>query len=463
MIENGTFLSNDEFMPRIGMNDSGMLEGRTKRRKLGLPEELPQPRSGTVKRLPVEWIKADITISTSSDQTPIAPGKKVSDITRGGRRIARFVSEAPILNGFSILSARYAEKHRQHAGVDLVIYYHPAHAWNVDRMLNALAASLDYYQANFGPYQFHYARVLEFPGYRYYFAQSFAGTIPFSETLGFLSDYRNPTTLDDVTYTTAHEFAHQYWGHQLVAANVPGGPMLAETFAQYSALMVLKKLHGDDEIRRTLNYELDRYLDRRRTSTDDEPPLVRVAGQGHVTYNKGALVMYLLQQRLGEDPVNRALRNLLNKYKFNSEAFSQDFVDALRAEAKTPEDQALITDLLERIILYDLKVAKPATVHRADGKWEVTVPVEAKKFYSDAKGTESETPLTDRIEVGLFTAEPGSGPFAPSNVILMERQPIHSGQQVLKFVVDRKPAYAGVDPYNFYIDRNSADNVAEVH
>ena len=465
MIENGTFLSNDEFMPRIGMSDAAMLQDRATRRKFGLPEELPKPKTepaAAATRPPVEWIKADITVSTDPDQTPIAPGKKVSDVTRGGRRIARFVSEAPIVNGFSIQSARYAEKHRQHAGVDLVIYYHPPHAWNIDRMLDALAASLDYYQANFGPYQFHYARILEFPGYRYYFAQAFAGTIPFAESLGFASDYRNPNTLDNVTYTTAHEFAHQYWGHQLVAANAPGGPMLVETLAQYSALMVLKRIHGEDEVRRTLNFELDRYLEQRRTSTYEEPPLARVENQGHVTYNKGALVMYLLQERLGEDAVNRALRSLLNKYKFSAEAFSQDFVDALRAEAKTPEEQALITDLLERITLYDLKVAQPTAVRRADGNWDITVPVEAKKFYSDAKGTDIETPLAERIEVGLFTAQPGRGPFAASNVILMERQPIHSGRQVLKFVSSKKPAYAGIDPYNFYIDRNAADNVAGV-
>ena len=92
----------------------------------------------------------------------------------------------------------------------------------------------------------------------------------------------------------------------------------------------------------------------------------------------------------------------------------------------------------------------------------MTVPVEAKKFYADGKGTETETPLAERIEVGLFTAEPGRLAFDESNVILMERQPIRSGSQVLKFVTDRKPSHAGVDPYNFYIDRDSADNVTEV-
>ena len=36
----------------------------------------------------------------------------------------------------------------------------------------------------------------------------------------------------------------------------------------------------------------------------EEPPLVRVAGHDHVTYRKGALAMYLVQVRLGEDAVN---------------------------------------------------------------------------------------------------------------------------------------------------------------
>jgi hypothetical protein len=41
----------------------------------------------------------------------------------------------------------------------------------------------------------------------------------------------------------------------------------------------------------------------------------------------------------------------------------------------------------------------------------------------------------------------------------MERYPIRSGRQVLRFVTGRRPAYAGVDPYNFYIDRDAGDNV----
>jgi ABC-2 type transport system permease protein len=125
-----------------------------------------------------------------------------------------------------------------------------------------------------------------------------------------------------------------------------------------------------------------------------------------------------------------------------------ELIAALRAEAKTDEDQALITDLFERVTLYDLKLDAPTATQRVDGGWDVTVPVAAKKFYVTGEGVETETPLADRIEVGL-TAQPGSDAFQQSDVIMMERQPIRSGIQVLKFVTEKRPAFAGVDPYNF--------------
>ena len=160
----------------------------------------------------------------------------------------------------------------------------------------------------------------------------------------------------------------------------------------------------------------------------------------------------------------RPLRTLLERYRFAGAPFprSLDLVAVLRAEARTPEDQALITDLFERVTLYHLQALQPTAVRRADGRWDVTVPVEAKKFYARGNGTETEAPLAERIEIGLFTAEPGRDAFDPSHVVLLERRPIRSGRQVLRFVTDRKPTHAGIDPYNFYIDRNSADNVLPV-
>ena len=122
----------------------------------------------------------------------------------------------------------------------------------------------------------------------------------------------------------------------------------------------------------------------------------------------------------------------------------------------------LITDLWERITFYDLKVVEPTAVQRADGKWDVTVTVEARKMYADGQGTLTETPLEEQIEVGLFTEKPGRAAFDKNDILLMERQPIKSGNQVLKFVTAMRPLSAGVDPCNFYIDRRSHDNLGLV-
>lgn len=468
LVRNGTFLNNMEIAPAIGMNRMGLLQERSKRRKYGLPADQRPPKledlSATRRSYFGDgWSTADITVSTEADQTPIAPGKKVSDSVGGGRRTARFVSDAPILTFFSIQSARYAEKHRNHKGVDLAVYYHPGHAWNVDRMLDALAGAMDYYQASFGPYQFDQARIIEFPGYET-FAQAFANTMPYSEAIGFVADTSNPEKIDYVTYITAHELGHQYWAHQIIGAEMQGGTMLSETLAQYSALMVMKHRYGEDKIRRFLKYELDSYLRRRGGEPVEELPLMRVENQQYIHYNKGSLVMYLLQDRLGEAAVNRAIRSILEKYKFKGAPYprSIELVEAFRREAKTPEDQALITDLFERITVYDLKVGEAKATKRADGKWDVTVPVEAKKSYADGRGNEKPAAFADRITIGLFTAEPGRGTFDRTNVLTMQRQPVKGGKQVFRFVTDRKPSHAGIDPYNFYIDRNSDDNVGVV-
>ncbi|MEO8175252.1 MAG: M1 family aminopeptidase [Sphingomicrobium sp.] len=467
VIENGTFANNSQFAPVIGMSRQNLLSDRTKRRRQGLPAELRPAKledlSATARNyVGSGWVMSDIRLTTDAGQTPIAPGALVSDETRDGRRTARFVSTAPILNFFSIQSADYRLAQRMHNGILLSVYYHRGHDWNVPKMLNAMGAALDYYRANFGPYQFNYARIIEFPGYQS-FAQAFAGTMPYSETIGFNADTSDPEKIDFTTYVVAHEMAHQYWAHQVIGADMQGGTLTSETLAQYSALMVMKHLYGPDKIRRFLKYELDQYLSNRKGEAVEELPLNRVENQGYIHYRKGAVVMYLLQERLGEAAVNRALARFDAKFRFKGAPYlrSTDLIDELRKEARTPEQQQLITDLFERITLYDLKITSAST-RKVGDDWVTDLVVSADKFYANGKGAETKARLDEPIEVGLFAARPGLGAFSAKDVIVMVRQPIHGGTQRITLKSKRKPGFAGVDPYNFYVDRNSDDNVRPV-
>jgi aminopeptidase N len=465
---NGTNLNSVKLAPRIGMSDVGLIDDPGERRRLGLPDRQPFPRLDDLAATTITpsgdvgWTTADITVSTLAGQIPMAPGRLVSERIEKGRRIARFLSEAPVKNLFSIQSGRYAVRRQVHRGVEYAVYFHPPHHWNVERMMTAMKASIDYYRGAFGPYQFDHARIVERPDPGG--GQAFPGTIAVGEGI-FPMDLRDPEALDMVTLLTAHELAHQYWGHQVLGARMQGGSLLYESLSQYSALMVMRKLQGESGIRRFLQFQLDRYLDGRRTQVMEEQPLVSAGiDQDHVNYGKGALAFYLLQERIGEAAVNRALRRFVDRYRFTVAPYprSLDLIAMLRAEARRPEDRALITDLFERIALWDLKVGEAKAAKRADGRWDVTVPVEARKLYADGKGREREAPLADLVDIGLFSAEPGTAAFRKQDVILLERHKVRSGRQVFRFVSDRRPSHAGIDPYNHYIDRNSADNVGAV-
>ncbi|MET0273659.1 MAG: M1 family aminopeptidase [Phenylobacterium sp.] len=471
IVDNGTFVDNSEFAPTIGMTRDGLLQDRAKRRKYGLPPQLRPPKLEDLSAQSrnyvgnADWVNADITVTTDADQTPIAPGYRISDVTKDGRRTVRYRTDAPVLSFFSVQSARYAIKKVDYKGVELAIYYDPQHGWNVDRMIKSLETGLDYYQANFSPYQFRQARILEFPDYAQ-FAQAFANTMPYSEGIGFITDNTKADKIDFVTYVTAHELAHQWWAHQVIGADMQGQTSLSETLAQYSALIVMEKTYGPSGIRKFLKRELDTYLRRRGGELVEELPLIRVENQPYIHYNKGSLVMYLLRDRLGEDTVNAALRTLIDKYAFKGAPYprSQDLVDALRAQAgPDPVKQQLITDLFEKITVYDLKTRTATVKKRADGRYDVTLDVEARKFYADGQGKETPAAIAGEVfDVGVFTAEPGKKGFTAKDVLYFRTQPFKGGAQKLTVTVDKPPKFAGVDPYNKQIDRNSDDNAIKV-
>ncbi|MBQ0930247.1 ABC transporter permease/M1 family aminopeptidase [Ideonella alba] len=472
IVENGSFVDNGDIAPGLGVSREGFLKDRAKRRKQGLPADLRPPtleddsaRAFNGLRGDSDWVQAEITVGTDADQTPIAPGYTVSDVTKDGRRTVRFRTDAPINHFFSIQSARYAVKTDRLGPIELAVYHHPGHDYNVPRMLAAMKASLQLFGQQFSPYQFRQARILEFPSYAN-FAQSFANTIPYSENIGFLTKLDDPEKIDVVTYVTAHEIAHQWWGHQLAPSPQQGSTLLVESFAQYSALLVMEQLYGPEQMRRFLKYELDRYLRSRGGEVVEEMPLARVENQPYIHYQKGSLAMWWAKEALGVEVVNRTLAKLLQQFALKPAPYanSTDFLRLLRAEAgpDNAAHQALITDLFEKITLLDLKARDASATRRPDGRWDVRFTVDARKLYADGKGVETEAPLDEACDIGAFTAEPGKKGYTAQSVLAMQRQRLTSGSQQITLTVAEKPAYVGVDPYNKRIDRNSEDNLSAV-
>ena len=463
VVANGSFFDSS-WLPQLGYQKRYEIVDRNERRKrdLGEPTRMPKledeaARANNYVNDDADWLDFKTTICTAPDQIALAPGYLQREFTRDGRRCFSYEMDRPMLNFHAYLSARWQVKKGMYKDVPIEVYHDAKHPYNVDRMIESVQKSLAYYEDNFTPYQHRQVRIIEFPGYSA-FAQAFANTIPYSESVGFIADLRDDDDIDYVFYVTAHEIAHQWWAHQVIGADMQGATMLSESLAQYSALMVMEKEYGRAHMRQFLKNELDRYLGGRAGELVEELPLYRVENQQYIHYRKGSLVFYRLREELGEAAVNRALQKFLQAKAFQLPPYttSVELLQFIRAEA-TPAQQALITDLFERISFYDNRVQDAVAKRREDGKYEVTLALHAAKRHADGTGKETVVALDDWIEIGLF-ARGKSGEERDEKVLYLERHHITTQAPVVTVVVDELPYEAGFDPYNKLIDRVSSDN-----
>jgi ABC-2 type transport system permease protein len=464
VVENGTFINNWDLFPSFGYNAGYEIQERHEREKRGLP---PPKRANKLEDsrfynenffgAAADFINFEATISTDLDQIALTPGYLQKEWQENGRRYFHYKMDQPMVNFYAFISGRMAVKKQQHQGVDLEIYYHPAHAWNVDRMLESLRDSLDLFTRAFGPYQHKQMRVIEFPGYRS-FAQSFANTVPYSESIGFTADLSDPEHIDSVYYVTAHELAHQWWGHQVGAANVQGSAVISESLSQYAALRVMEQKYGQTRMREFLRRELDYYLRGRSGEALEEMPFYRAENQQYIHYNKGSLVMMAIKNRVGAERLDANLRDFLNAYKFKAPyPTTLDLIRYIK-QGMSAADQAFVDDLFQQITLFDLRLTKVDEKKLPDGQRELTLHIFADKLKADGKGQQTSIDFSDSIEIGVFDKDPDDF-AADTKVLYLQSHALVKGDNTIVITVPANSAYVGVDPLIKLIDRNSSDNV----
>ncbi|WP_099368005.1 ABC transporter permease/M1 family aminopeptidase [Sphingobacterium sp. 1.A.4] len=488
VIRNGTFFNNSIF-PSLTYVHMAEVENNDVRAKYGLPpkDRMADPRDSSKLgnnyiSQDADWINFEAILSTNTDQIAIAPGYLQKEWEKDGKRYFHYKMDAPILNFYAFISAKFNVKKEKYKGKDLEIYYHAFHDFNLDRMMASMKKSLDYYEANYSPYQFNQMRVIEFPKTVGTFAQAFANTVPFSEAIGFIAkiDESKEDAVDYPYSVTAHEFAHQWWAHQVIGAQVKGATMMSESLSEYSSLKVLEQTYGKGQMRRYLKDALDSYLQGRAAEHLGENPLMFNENQGYIHYNKGSVVMYAMSEYLGEKPFNNFLKEYLNRTAFQNPPYttSLEFVGLLRQH--TPDSlQYLIKDMFETITLYDNKVNDVTVKDLKNGKYELTMDFQVSKYRTDPKGKEvfedvkgtmlkgkdgkeeiKSLPLQDYVEIAVYgdKKEGKASKKMEDNPIYSKKVKIDKINNKVKLILDQKPIEVGVDPNNILIDRNSSDN-----
>ncbi|MCB0844843.1 MAG: hypothetical protein KDE26_16425, partial [Bacteroidetes bacterium] len=471
IVENGTFF-NHFYFPMIGYNDIFELRDVDIRKKYGLEERKRFPSIddtvavyNTLIAQDADWIDFEATVSTTPDQIAIVPGYLQKEWEENGRKYFHYKMDSKMLKFYSIVSARYkVEKDVWKApdgrDINLEIYYHGPHTYNIDRMMDAMKKSLAYFTENFSPYQHQQVRILEFPRYAS-FAQSFANTIPYSEEVGFIADV-DEDDVDYPFYITAHELAHQWWAHQVIGGNVQGFQFLSETMSQYGALMVMEKEFGPENIKKYLKYEMNQYLRGRTAERVEELPALLSENQLYIHYNKGSVIMYALKDYIGEDSLNAALRRYIDAVAFQEAPYTTTKEWLSYVQEVTPDSlKYILTDMFETITLFDNKVTEATYEKLDDDTYKVAFKVEANKLRDDGHGEETEIRINDYIDIGIFGREKVDGKWKDIP-LYFQKHKIDKKEMEFEFTVNSQPREVGIDPYNKLIDRKPDDNTKRV-
>jgi len=481
---NGTFFNNYSF-PRVGYEAFGELSDDKTRRKYGLAtkERMASP-TDSIARLSnyisnnADWINFKATVSTSEDQIAMVPGQLTKEWQEDGRNYFSYEMQSKMLNFYNIISGRYEKYEDEWRGLPVTIYYHKGHDYNLERIMKGAKAGLDYCNDNFSPYQHRQLRILEFPSTGGSFAQSFANTIPFSESVGFIADVDDSEDggVDFPFAISAHEVAHQWWAHQVIGANTQGATMLSESLSEYVSLQVLKHTYGEDKMRVFLKDALDKYLLGRTVERKKERPLMLNENQQHIHYQKGSLVFYAISDYWGEDNLNAVLSAYVDSVGFQEPPYTTSLeLTAMLKEAMPDSLQYLIEDMIETITLYNNRITEATYDELGDGNYEVSFSTQMTKYRTGEKGRRQfktatgdslvyqpegkskpieSLPLADYVDIGVF----GVDDEGNETVLYLRKHKISEIHKEWKIKVSGKPVDVGIDPYNKLIDTNSEDN-----
>ena len=483
---NGTFVNNTRALIVFGNLQGGFLSNPDTRRKQGLgePIRLPERDDQDARRYHLltgfsgfaDYVNFEANMCTDESQIAVAPGKFRGETVEDGRRCRSYKSINPILNFFAFVSAEYEHREQTWTGengqsVLLEIYFHPQHDYNVDLMFKAMETAMDTFTEQFSDYQYAQLRIMEFPYGG--FAQAFAGTVPFSENIGFVQDpgsATDPKQVDFASYVVMHEIGHQWFAHQLVGANVKGGNLLSEGLTDYISMIAYERQYDFAKARRMHEERtVEGYLRARTTESDREPVLAESEGALYLDYEKTSWVMWGLRGYLGDEPVRVAVKRFLDEHNASNGApypTTLELIDILRDEFG-PEYHGLLDDYWNKITFWEMAVDGDVEVRPVGDRFEVRIPVTLKKTYASSEdGKETDVTeiegesLNEFVQVGFYTDDPkddlGANPFA------LERATIDAAEQVLTFTVDTRPTHIVLDPKRLLIERNTGNNVAKV-
>ncbi|WP_422091296.1 M1 family aminopeptidase [Tenacibaculum ovolyticum] len=466
IVNNGTYINRfGNFDPILGYTTGLEISNRSERKRRNLPKRIEEDNSEThilLEDVKHEKIKFETIISTANDQIAISSGELLKEWSKNNRNYYHYKSKNKILPEVGYFSAKYTTKKINYKGISIEQYYDANHYFNINDIENSVKQTLDYCQENFGKYNFNHVRIVEVPAHWPFGGFAHPGVISMVEDRLYLTNVSDDETFNVVAKRVVHEVAHQWWGHTLSAKPVAGASLLVEGFAKYTEAVILEKMYGKRVLYTLTENARNRYFRGRSFASSVEQPVYKVDGQSYIAYGKALTVMLGLRDLIGENKVNKVMKTITTKYRsINKLAVTS--IELLDEFYKvTPvKKHTLINDWFKKLITYDLGITESSYKKLANGTYEITAKIKAKRFETLVNGEIKEIPINESIKIGVFTKHP-STVKATDSILYYNSNKLTKELTELKIIVKEKPSYIAIDPFGTRLDENLVDNLMEL-
>ncbi|MEM6685570.1 MAG: M1 family metallopeptidase [Bacteroidota bacterium] len=248
----------------------------------------------------------DVIITAPAAYKAVSNGMVISETQEGALMTTHWQHNYPIptyLIGIAVTDYEVFTQKVEHNGhsFDIVNYVYPESKNKATKYTKATVEIMDLFQDMFGEYPYKDEKYghaeFEYGGGMEHATVSFMGN--FSRSL------------------IAHELAHQWFGNK-VTCDTWNHIWLNEGFATYLTGMVEHHFDGEEDFTNWKRGKVADITTSRAGSVyvyDEKLDNVGRIFSSRLTYNKGAMVIHMLRQKLGDELFFKGIRNYLNDEK----------------------------------------------------------------------------------------------------------------------------------------------------
>ncbi|MGB5418557.1 MAG: M1 family metallopeptidase [Algibacter sp.] len=293
-------------------------------------------------------IEFDISCVAPKGYQVISNGKMVSKRETPTSNLWEFDMEKPMSSYLVALVIGKYDKKTEYSksGIPLEMYYYPEDSLKFEPTYRYSKQMFDFLEEEIGvsyPWQnYKQVPVKDF---------LYAGMENTSTTIFADSFVIDSIAFVDKNYVNvnAHELAHQWFG-DLVTETSGTHHWLQEGFATYYALLAERDVFGDDYYYWRLYEYAQELLDQDKAGGSTS--LLDPKSSSTTFYKKGAWVLHVLREKVGDEAFKKGVKNYLEKYQFKN-VETDDFINEVEKASGEDLREFVKVWLVSEKLLYE--------------------------------------------------------------------------------------------------------------